>query len=98
MVTTATADTQIICKQALISIITQGIEIEVTVLIVKNLVYDVILGTDTLRKTHATIDFSNKKVTCTIRYKLYTVKLGYVDSDLKQAEQCTNIQKPVLIW
>ena len=90
MVTTATGDTQIICKQALISIITQGIQIEVADLIVNNLVYDVILGTDTLRKIHATIDFSNKKLTCTIRNKLYTVKFRSVDSDLKQAEQCTN--------
>ena len=35
MVTTATGDTQIICKQALISIIIQAIEIELPVLIVK---------------------------------------------------------------
>ena len=44
MLTTATGDTQIIiiCKQALISIFSQGIEIEVPVIIVKNLVYDVI--------------------------------------------------------
>ena len=37
-----------------------SMDTEIPVLIVKNLIYDVILGNGTLRKLHATIDFGKK--------------------------------------
>ena len=69
IVTTAIGDLQTICKQVLITICSQGMEMEVPVLIVKGLVYDVILGTDTLRKIHTTVDFTNKTLNCIIQNK-----------------------------
>ena len=47
---------------------------EIPVLIVKNLVYDIIVGTDTLRKIHATIDFTNKTLECTVKNTKLTAK------------------------
>ena len=82
MVTTTTGHSQTICKQALITIFSQGMEIEVPVLIVKNLVYDIILGTNTLRKIHATIDFANKTLKCIILNKLHTIILGHKQSNI----------------
>ena len=35
------------------------------VLVVKNLIYDVIIGTDTIKKINAIIDFKNNKLICT---------------------------------
>ena len=47
---TATDELQKVNKQAYVNISSQGMELETPVLIVKNLIYDVIIGTDTLKK------------------------------------------------
>ena len=44
IVTTATGESQTICNQVLVTIWSQGMEVEIPVLIVKNLIYDVVLG------------------------------------------------------
>ena len=43
----------------------------------QNLIYDVVLGIDTLKKIHATIDFTNKTLTCIIQNKLHNISLGH---------------------
>ena len=48
IVKTATNDTQTLNRQAFITIISQGIRLEVPVLVIKDLIYDVKLGTDTI--------------------------------------------------
>ena len=68
---------------------------EVPVLIIKNLVYDVVLGTDTSRKIHAKIDYANKTLTCVVQNKLHTINLGYTQSNINQCEQNVSLQKPV---
>ena len=57
---TATNEVQKINKQAYITISSQGMELETPVLVVKDLIYDVIIATDTLKKINAIIDFSKK--------------------------------------
>ena len=67
IIKSATGVSQIVDKQALITRYVQGIEIETTVVrVVRKLVYDIILGVDALNKLHATIDFPNKTLKCTV--------------------------------
>ena len=79
IIKTATNGNQIINRQALVSITTQGVEIEVPVLLIKDLVYDVILGTDTLNKINVVINFNNNTMMCMVNNKDYSVKLGHID-------------------
>ena len=60
----------------MITISIQGMEIEVTVLIIKKLVYNIILGVDALNKLHATIDFPNKILKCTVNNSKHDIRLG----------------------
>lgn len=53
VIKTTTDEQQRVNKQAFINIVSQGMQLEVSVLIIKNLIYDVILGTDTLKKVNA---------------------------------------------
>ena len=69
-------ESQTVDKQALITIYVQGVEIEIIVLVIKKLVYDIILAVDTLNKLHATIDFPNKTLKCRINNKQHTIRLG----------------------
>ena len=94
MVTSATCESQVVGKQALITICTQGVEIEVPVLVIKKLVYDVIVGTGALNKLQATIDFANRTLKCTIEDKLYTIKLGRSDYNIEQGHSSGRIIKP----
>ena len=67
---------------------------EIPVLIVRNLVYDVIVGTDTLRNIHATIDFTNKTLECTVKKSKHKIKWGY---SLSQGSECDNAHDLSLI-
>ena len=42
---------------------------------------NVILGTDTLKKINAVIDFENNNLICTVSNKEHSVELGNVDID-----------------
>ena len=50
-------------------------ELETPVLVVKNLIYDIIIGTDTLKKINAIIDFKNNKLMCTVSNKEHSCLL-----------------------
>ena len=67
---------------------------EVPVLIVKNLIYDVVLGTDTLEKIQATIDVSSKTLTCIIQNKLHNISLGHKQNNMNECERKVNLQQP----
>ena len=58
--------------------------------------YDAIVGTDTLKKIYATIDFTNKTLTGKIQNELRTIRLGQIDE--KSADPCKSIdiQKPAV--
>ena len=58
IIKSATGESQIVEKQALITRYVQGEEIEITVLVVRKLVYGIILEVDKLSKLHATIAVS----------------------------------------
>ena len=76
IIKSATGESQMVDRQALITISIQGVEIEITVLIIKKLVYDIILGVDALNKLHATIDFPNKMLKCTVNNSRHNIRLG----------------------
>ena len=71
-------------------------EIEIPVFIVKNLVYDVNVGTDTLRKIHATIDFTNKTLECIVKNTQHTINLGHTHNTVRQCGQNAMLQKPAV--
>ena len=74
---TATDDLQKVNKQAYIIITSEGMQLEMPMLVVKSLIYDIILGTDTLTKINAIIDFKNNKLMCTVSNKEHSVRLLY---------------------
>ena len=57
--------------------------------------YDVIVGTDTLRKMHATIDFTNETLECTVTNTKHIINLGYVLSQGSKYDNGTDRCRPV---
>ena len=72
----------------------RSIPVSYTHLVIKKLVYDVIVGTDTLNKLQATIDFANRTLKCTIQDKLHTIKLGRTYDNIEQCQSSGRILKP----
>ena len=78
-----------------ITISSQGIELETPVLVVKDLIYDVIIGTDTLKNINAIIDFSKNELSCTVNNHQYKIVLGNNDVDKQSEAGYVRITKPV---
>ena len=68
--------------------------LEVPLLVIKDLIYDMILGTDALNKINAVIDFNSSILMCTINNKCYNVKLGQIDIDYESDSSDVRIIKP----
>ena len=54
----------------------------------------IVLGTDTLKKIHATIDVSSKTLTCIIQNKLHNISLGHKQNNINECERNVNLQQP----
>ena len=76
------------------SITTQGVEIDVPVLLIKDLVNDAILGTDTLSRITAVINFNNNTFMCNVNNKQYSIKLGHIDIKNESVANELKINKP----
>lgn len=96
VITTATGEKQRVSKQVMTKINVQDIEIEITALIVKNLVYDVIVGVDTLRRLQAIIDFNKRQISIVINKKPYKIRLDNNEKRSVQSQPSCEISKPVV--
>lgn len=83
-------------SQAYLTIHCQGIKIQ-TVLNVPNLIYGVILGSDTSAKIKAVIDFENNKLTCSIHKTMHNIKLGISSKESNdENDECFKLIKPTI--
>ena len=69
-------------------------QLEVPILIIKNLIYDVILGIDTLRKINGIINFNNNKLMCMVNNNNYSMKLSHIYIDSESGSNYDKITKP----
>ena len=76
IIQSATGESQIVEKQALITRYVQGTEIEITVLVVRKLGHDIILEVDKLNTLHATIEFRNETLQCKVDSGQHIIRLG----------------------
>lgn len=76
LIHTATDTVSKIIKQTYITIHTADYEIETAALIIPNLIYDVIIGIDTLAKINAVINFKENTLTCFFNNKKHCIQLG----------------------
>ena len=55
-----------------------------------------VVGTDTLRKIHATIDFTNKTLECIVKNTQHTINLGRTHNTVRQSGRNAMLQKPAV--